>query len=141
MIRKQPIIVGGMLVIALFILSATSGSAADIEWTTSGQLDLKAPALDVCPSADGKWLYLLSAGEIAVYSFAEGKIINRIPLDAAFDRLVYVKETNSLVATSRSNNKVQIIRLDVVYKFTTTGLPYKGAKNAPVTIAVFSDYQ
>ena len=141
MIRNWSIIVGGMLGIALSMLAVTSGSAADIEWTTSGQIDLKAPALDVCPSADGKWLYLLSAGEIAVYAFADGKIVNRIPLDAAFDRLVYVKETNSLVATSRSNNKVKIIRLEIVYKVTTTGLPYKGAKNAPVTIAIFSDYQ
>jgi hypothetical protein len=141
MIRKQPIIVGTMLVIALLMFSVTSGNAADIEWTTSGQIDLKAPPLDVCPSADGKWLYLLSPGEIAVYAFADGKIVNRIPVDAAFDRLVYVKETNSLVATSRSHNKVQIIRLDVVYKFTTTGLPSKGPKDAPVTIAVFGDYQ
>jgi protein-disulfide isomerase len=141
MIRKQPIIGGIMLVIALFMSSVTLGSAAEIEWTTSGQLDLKAPTLDMCTSADGKWLYLLSTGEISIYSFSEEKIVNRIPLDTDFDRLAYVKETSSLVATSRSNNKVQIIRLDVMYKFTTTGLPYKGAKNAPVTIAVFSDYQ
>ena len=141
MIRRWSIIVGSMLGIALSMLSVTAGSATDIEWTISGQLDLKAPPVDVCPSADGKWLYVLSAGEIAIYAFADGKIVNRIPVDAAFDRLGYIKETNSLVATSRSNNKVQIIRLEIVYKFTTTGLPYKGAKDAPVTIAVFSDYQ
>jgi hypothetical protein len=141
MIRKRLIIVGTMLAIVLFMPSVTPGSVTEIEWTTSGQLDLKAPPVDICPSADGKWLYVLSAGEISIYSFAERKIVNRIPLDTAFDRLVFVKEMNSLLAMSRSNNKVQIIRLDVVYKFTTTGLPYKGAKDAPVTIAVFSDYQ
>jgi hypothetical protein len=142
MIKKKSIIVGIMaLAVALFMPLVTPGNAAEIEWTTSGQLDLKAPPLDICPSADGKWLYVLSVGEISIYAFAEGKIVNRIPLDTTFDRLVYVKETNSLVVTSRSSNKIKIIRLDLVNKFTTTGLPYKGAKDAPVTIAVFSDYQ
>jgi hypothetical protein len=139
--RKQPIIVGTMLAVALLVFSVTSGSTADIEWTLSKQLDLKTPPLDVCPSADGKWLYILSAGEVAIYSFASEKIVNRIPIDKAFDRMVYVKETNSLVATSRSDNRVQIIQLDVVYTFTYTGLPHKGPKDALVTIAVFSDYQ
>ena len=139
--RKQSIIIGTMLAIALLAFSVTSGSTAGIEWTISGQLGLKTPPLDVCSSADGKWLYILSAGEVAIYSFAEEKIVNRIPIDKAFDRMVYVKETNSLVATSRSDNKVQIIQLDVVYTFAYSGLPHKGPKDAPVTIAVFSDYQ
>jgi protein-disulfide isomerase len=55
--------------------------------------------------------------------------------------MVYVKEKNALVLTSHAGNTVQIIQLDLVNQFVLSGLPYKGPKNAPVTVVVFSDYQ
>lgn len=139
--KKASTIVGIALVVIVSLVSVPSGISAEVVWTISGQLDLKTPPLDICASADGKWLYILSAGEVAVYSFADGTIVNRIAIDKAFDRMIYVKEKNAIVVTGRSGNTVQIIQLDVVYQFALSGLPYKGPKNAPVTIAVFSDYQ
>jgi hypothetical protein len=139
--KKQQIIIGIVLVFIASLLFATSGVADNIEWSVSGQLDLKTPSLDVCASADGKWLYILSAGEVAVYSFADDKIVNRIPIDKAFDRMAYVKEKNALVVTSHAGNQLQIIQLDVVYQFTLSGLPYKGPRDAPVTLVAFGDYQ
>jgi hypothetical protein len=137
--KKAPIILGVVLVIGL--LYATPVISAHVEWMISGELNIKAPPEDMCASADGKWLYILSAGEIAVYSFSENKIVNRITVDKGFDKMIYIKEKNSLVVTSRSDNTVQIIQLEEVYQFDTSGLPYQGSKGAPITIAVFSDYQ
>jgi hypothetical protein len=138
---RQPIIVGIVLAVMGILVSVPAVISAEIEWTTGGQLGLKAPPLDISASADGKWLYILCPGEIAVYSFNEDKIVNRIPVDKTFDRMIYVKEKNALVATSSSKNTVQIIQLEIVHKFSFSGLPYKGPKRAPITIAVFSDYQ
>ena len=138
---RQSIIVGIVLAIMGILVSVPAVISAEIEWTTGGQLGLKAPPLDISASADGKWLYILCPGEIAVYSFNEDKIVNRIPVDKTVDRMIYVKEKNALVVTSRSKNTVQIIQLEIVHKFSFSGLPYKGPKRAPITIAVFSDYQ
>jgi hypothetical protein len=137
--KKTPLICGIVLIIGL--LYATSAMPAQVEWTISGELDLKAPPVDMCASADGKWLYILSAGEVAVYSFAEEKIVNRIAIDKGFDSMIFIKEKNSLVVANRSGNTVQIIQLEEVYQFDTSGLPFQGSKSAPVIIAVFSDYQ
>jgi len=139
--RRQPIILGIVLAVMGSLLSVPAVIPAEVEWTIGGQLDLKTPPLDMCASADGKWLYILSAGEVTVYSFAEDRIANRIAIDKAFDRMIYVKEKNALVVTSRAGNTVRIIQLEVVHKFSFSGLPYKGSKRAPITIAVFSDYQ
>jgi hypothetical protein len=139
--KTQQIIIGIALVFIAGLLFVTSGVADNIEWAVSRQLDLKAPSLDVCASADGKWLYILSAGEVAVYSFADDKIVNRIPIDKAFDKMAYVKEKNALVVTSHTGNQLQIIQLDVVYQFNLSGLPYKGPRDAPVTLVAFGDYQ
>lgn len=137
--QKAPITLGVVLIFGLFC--ATSVMPATVEWTISEELDLKAPPVDMCASTDGKWLYILSAGEVAVYSFADKEIVNRIAVDKAFDRMIYIKEKNSLVVSSRSDNTVQIIQLEEVYQFDTSGLPYQGSKRAPVTLVVFSDYQ
>ena len=123
------------------VLCASSTMSATVEWTISKELDLKAPPVDMCASADGTWLYILSAGEIAVYSFADEKIVDRIAVDTAFDRMVYVQEKDALIVTSRSDNRVRIIQLEEVHTFSYSGLPYQGPKGAPVVIAVFSDYQ
>jgi len=139
--KKRPIVFGIVFAVFMGVLSASSVMPANVEWQISGQLDLKAPPVDICASADGKWLYILSAGEIVVYSFADEKIVNRIAVDTAFDRMIYVKEKNALIVTSRSGNQVRIIQLEEVHTFSYSGLPYQGPKDAPVVVAVFSDYQ
>jgi len=139
--QKRPIVFGIVFAVFMGVLSASSVMPANVEWQISEQLDLKAPPVDLCASADGTWLYILSAGEIAVYSFAEEKIVNRIAVDTAFDRMIYVKEKNALIVTSHSGNQVRIIQLEVVHAFSYAGLPYHGPKDAPVVVAVFSDYQ
>jgi len=137
--KKTPIMRRITLVIIVSLLYAPSVIAANLELTISGQLDLKAPPLDICASADGKWLYILSEGEILMYSFFDDKVVNRIPIDKAFDRMIYLQENNALVVTSHSGNTLQIIQLELV--FATSGLPYKGSERASVTVAVFSSYQ
>jgi protein-disulfide isomerase len=139
--KKTPIMRRIALVIIVSLLYAPSVIPANLELTISGQLDLKAPPLDICASADGKWLYILSEGEILVYSFFDETVVNRIPIDKALDRMIYLQENNSLVVTSRSGNTLQIIQPEEVYTFYTSGLPYKGSERAPVTVAVFSSYQ
>ncbi len=138
---RQSIMVGIVFAAMMIFVSVPAVISSEIEWSIGGQLGLKAPPLDVAASADGKWLYILCPGEISVYSFNEDKIVNRIPVDKTVDRMIYVKEKNALVVTGRSGDTVRIIQLEVVNTFTTSGLPYKGPKLAPITIAVFSDYQ
>lgn len=137
--KKAPIILGVVLIFGLCYVPSVM--SAHVEWTIGEKLNIKAPPEDMCASVDGKWLYILSAGEVAVYSFADEKIVNRIAIDKGFDKMICIKEKNALVVTSRSGNMVQIIQLEEVYQFDTSGLPFQGSKRAPVTIAVFSDYQ
>jgi len=115
--------------------------AAEVEWTIKKQLNLEAPPLDIFPSADGQWIFILAPGEVLVYSIAEDKVMNRIPVDKAFDRLTYSAKSNTLVLSSRSEKILKIIRLEVIYKIDISQLPFKGPKHARVTIAIFSDYQ
>ena len=114
---------------------------ADVEWKVLKSLDLKAAPLDVAPSMDGQRLFVLTAGEILVYSIAEGKITDHIPIDKEFDRIVAVPRGDTLSVSSSKKKMLQVIMLESIYKIDVSGLPFKGPKDAPVTIAVYDDYQ
>jgi hypothetical protein len=114
---------------------------ADLEWKVVKDLDLKTTPLDVTPSADGMWLFILTPGEILVYSFPEGKITDRIPVDRDFDRIASLPRANTVTISSSTKKALQIILLETVYKIDVTGLPSKGPSDAAVTLIVFDDYQ
>jgi len=114
---------------------------ADLEWKVVKDLDLTTTPLDVTPSADGKWLFILTPGEILVYSFAVGGITDRIPVDKDFDRIVSLPRPDMVTISSSAKKALQIILLEAVYKIDVTGLPFKGPLNAAVTVIVFDDYQ
>ena len=132
----------GMIFSLIFIcLLVPQVFAADLELTERKQLKLDVSPLDTATSADGQWLFILTPGEIIVYSAFEDKISKGIPIDKGFDRLTYSAKTNSLILSSRSEKAVKIIQLELIHQFDISGLPLKGPENAPVTVAVFGDYQ
>ena len=141
MTKKKTII----LVLAFFFgaawFSFPQSVQADLEWRIIKDLDLKTTPLDVASSADGKWLFVLTPGEILVYSFPEGKINDRIPVDKEFDRITSLPRADLLTITSSTKKTLQIILFEAVYKIDITGLPFKGLQDASVSIVVFDDYQ
>jgi len=122
-----------------FLFCLPLSSSADLDWRVTRQFSLKASPLDLAQSGDGKMLFILSPGEILVYS--EDKLVSSIPVEKEFDRLFYSEQDKSLIITSSSKRSLKAIQLEVLHKFDISGLPFKGAKDAPVLIAVFSDYQ
>ena len=114
---------------------------ATLEWTLIEQIDLDESPLDIAATFDGQLLFVLIPGEVLIYSTKEKKVTNRIPVDVDFDRLTHTIKDNTLVLTGTTAKTVKIIQLETIQKIDISGLPFKGPENAPVTIAVFSDYQ
>jgi len=114
---------------------------AELEWKIVQDLDLKTAPLDLAPSADGQWLFILTSGEILVYSVQEEKVIQQIPVDRDFDRIASLPRGNTLTLTSTAKKSLQIILLESIFKIDLSGLPFRGPNDAPVTVAVFTDYQ
>ena len=129
--------------IALFVVSTgfVDPASAELEWTVRKQVPLTSAPLDNAVSADGQSLYILSAGEILVYSLARNKTINTIPIEGEFDSITVSPKGNSLIVTSSAGKSLKIIDLEFIQNIDVSGLPLKGPADAPVTIAVFSDYQ
>ena len=127
--------------ITLCMLAAIRPAHADIEWTEKKQLNLGASPVDLVTSPDGKWVIILTPGEILAYSIPEDKIVDRIRVDKAFDKITYSAADGAVLISSSTGNMIKIIQMDVVHTFSLAGIPFKGPENAAVTIVVFSDYQ
>jgi cellobiose-specific phosphotransferase system component IIB len=131
-----------VLICFLVLVTSMQGTAfAEVEWSLTKELKLNAAPLDIAQSSDGQMVFILTPGAVLVYSAREDKLTEKIPVDKGFDRMAYSEKNNSLMMTSSSEKTLKIIRLDIKQKIDVSGLPFKGPENAPVTIAVFSDYQ
>jgi hypothetical protein len=137
--RKK--IFGSLLWIMIGLVLVPGVVHSEIDWRIVKQIDLKAPPVDVAASEDGKMIFVLTLNDIAVYSLAKNMIVNRIPVDEKFDRIKYYQKNKLLVLTGSSSKTLKIIRVDQIYDIDISGLPFKGPAKAPVTIAVFDDYQ
>jgi len=141
MVKKRLYYFMSLLVFFVVSVGFVSIASAELEWTFRQPVPLTSAPLDNAVSADGQLLYMLSAGEIVVYSLTRNKAINTIPLDREYDNIAVSPKGNSLIVTSSTDKSLKIIDLEFVYQIDISDLPLKGPADAPVTIAVFSDYQ
>lgn len=113
----------------------------DIDWTVVSQINLDSRPLDVLSTPDGELVFVLMPGKVAVYDKSANRQLNHIPVDQGYDRLSYAAETETLILTNSSTNTLKVIHIDPVYNISVEGSPFLGLENAPVTLAVFDDYE
>ena len=137
MVRK---ILIPFVIILLMVTSVTVGSAT-VEWEVLNTLKLDAPPLDMAISPDGKTVFVLThEGNIHIYE-VNGRLTDKIEVGEKIDQIKLGPKGTHLFATSRQNKTVKVIALDFIKKISTNGSPYKGLVDAPVVIAVFSDFE
>jgi hypothetical protein len=123
------------------MLAAPLMSTAELEWSTTKQLELEKNPIDIATAADGAMLFILSPGEVLVYTLSKNEITDRIPVSQSFDRLTYSQKDNSLILSSSLNKTLEIVKLETIHDISVAGIPFLGAEDAPVAITVFNDYQ
>ena len=113
---------------------------AGIEWKTLREVKLANQALDVTASFDGKLIFSLTPGAILVYSPAENRFTDRIPVDARYTSIAYSND-EQLILSAADPATLKVIKFDQVYDINITNRLFKGAADAKVTLVVFDDYQ
>ena len=125
------------LVISVPILAETVG----VEATRLKQLAVDEQPLDVETSTDGKLMFVLVPGQVLIYSNFGERPVNRISVGAEYDSMAFAEKLDLLILSSKANQKVEMVRIDLISEISIEGSPYLGRVDAPVTIAVFDDYQ
>lgn len=130
-----------VVVVILTILTAASWVHAAVEINLEKTLKIDGVPLDVVVSQDGSRTFVLTdSGNILIYDRI-GNLTDTIKIGPHVAQIELDKSGERLFATSRQNKTVEIITLDFIRQINTLGSPFKGPQEAPVTIAVFSDFQ
>lgn len=115
--------------------------ASKMDWNVIKTLAIKDEPIDLAFSTSRNQIYVLtSAGELLIYG-TDGSLMETITIGSGFDQLRHIQGSDILFLSSRRDKSVQIIELEYVQNIDLSGSPTKGPADAPVGIAVFTDFQ
>ena len=130
------------IVSTLFIsIVCASPVLAEVDWQVQKTLKLEEEPLDVVMSTGGTYLYVLTGdGAVHVYTSA-GVLRGSIQVGKDISSITAGPGDDIIFAKNEKDKTIQRILVGFIHEFNTKDAPYKGNINAPVTVAVFSDYQ
>ncbi len=114
---------------------------AKVDIQTRPAVKTATPPLDVALAADGRHAFVLSEGGLVTIYGSDGKAIDTFKVDPTTDRLSVDGIGKQLYLSSNKSGTINQVLVDYQADFDYTGSPFKGKANAPVVMAVFSDFQ
>ena len=130
-----------MVMIPVIIFTLFTPTHADVEWDLLKTYKIEGTPLDVAISKYGRWVFVLTEqGEVLIYS-RDGALDGKIPVGNSMDGLKPGPREDILLLSSRKGRTVKIIGFDFIQEINVAGSPFRGPPDAPVVIAVFSDFQ
>ena len=133
--------ISSFMVIIITCLCLTMPALAKTDWQVRQKLQLEQAPIDMLVSSNNKWIYILTSdGQIVIYS-TRGQIKDTISVGPDIDQIKAGPREDMLFLLSRESKSVQIISIDFTEEISTRGSPAKGPAEAPITVAVFSDFQ
>ena len=129
------------ILLLAFIVSLASIAQAEVEKGESRTLNLEAKPIDMAVSADGKYTFILAEGGKVFIMDSSGTIKDSLQVSESVVSIGTTPGGEFLLLADNKANTVEIVRLSFVVDIDISGLPFKGPANAPVVIAMFSDYQ
>ena len=92
-------------------------------------------------SVGGTYLFALTEDGIVHAYDTEGNIKGEIYVGKKVDSIACGPQENILILKSKKNREIQKLVFDFIEHINIEGSPYRGNADAPIVIAVFTDYQ
>jgi len=125
----------------LTVLTTASWVLAAVEITPQKTLKTDGVPVDIAVSQDGNLTFVLTDnGNVLIYD-RTGNLTDTVKIGPHIDQIEIGPRGERLFVTSRKNKTVEIMTLDFIHEINTLGSPTKGPPEAPMVIAVFSDFQ
>ena len=122
-------------------LTPVVGSGADVEWNLQQSINIESAPLDAFLDGKSKNLYILNEKkEIVVYTL-DGKVKGRFSAGEDVEKIMPGSRPDEILLSRPQAGTIDVIDLDFIRNIPVDGSPVRGREDAPVTIAVFSDFQ
>jgi DNA-binding beta-propeller fold protein YncE len=131
----------GLLLAVLVVIGFAGHGICSVELNVHQTLKPEGAPLDVAVSPSGESIYVLTdRGEILIYSM-NGSLRDRVEVSKTISAIRVGPRDEVLFLTDRAKGTIEMVTLDLIKNVNVTGSPFKGHENAPVVIAVFTDFQ
>ncbi len=123
------------------VLVAPQFAEAKITHTLLPDIALTEAAQDITFSRDGSTAYILTQKAILLYSVAEARVTDRIPLSKPYAAMALSPDESTFYLTAADAPKIGVIKYAKIYNLPIGKSPIIGNEKAPVTITAFLDFQ
>ncbi len=130
-----------LLITAMMAVSAH----ARIDWDKTSSIQINSAIIDIASSTDGKHVFILTSGKVHIYtntgilkdSFEVSPDTSRISVSG----LDMAGIGNKIFLSNDSTGRIEEISYSYIIDINTEGSPFLGEADAPVVVALFSDFQ
>lgn len=130
-----------IMVLLCGLLLITSLASAELEKNMVKRQPLGQTPLDIAQSvSDGRLFVLLEGGDVQIFSPA-GQKQERFNVGSGVTSLQVSPDGQRVYLGNAKSNELQFVEISFVQQLPVNNSATKGAKNAPVTITVFDDFQ
>ena len=129
-----------ILLIAL-LFSFSTLVQAEVEKGGSRTLKLEAKPIDMALTPDGKYTFILVEGGKILILDTAGKVKDTLSVSESVVSIGTSPKGDVLLLADGEKNTLEVLSISFIVAIDISGLPFKGPADAPVVIAVFSDYQ
>jgi len=139
-------ILGGALILASLVngqaLAANQTPApSKIDWSVEKSWDLPAKPVDLVYSLDGKRVFILTDQQSVLVYDNQGNLAGTIPVDKGVSAIDIAPRGEKLFLINQETKSFSDLAIDFIVDINTAGSPFLGLAQAPVTIALFTDFE
>ena len=128
-------------ILLLVLLLSSSLAVAEVEKGASRSIKLDAKPIDMTTTADGKYTFVLAEGGKVLIIDSSGTVKDTLKVSDSAISIGTSPDGSYLLLADSKANTLEVLQISFVVDVDISGLPYKGPADAPVVIAMFSDYQ
>ncbi len=116
-------------------------SLSNLEWKVQNQWQLPEGPVDIVHSLDGLYVFVLTSQQKVLIYTSKGKLEGTVPVEKGVNAIDIAPRAEMLYLINSEKNTFTTLSIDFVKTINTAGSPFKGNVDAPVTIAVFTDFE
>ena len=137
---KKMLVLGALLCLPAAALATTKNDAG-LDWSVQKTWKMRIKPLDFVQSLDNKKVFVLGDdSKVHIYN-PDGKELGAFPVDSDVIAIDIAPRGEMVYLLNKKEQSYTAVSVSLVQKIDIAGSPFLGAKDAPVTLVVFSDFQ
>ena len=132
---------GALLLSSVAGVAATQGGNSELLFDKNRQWQLPYAPTDMVQSVDGQYIYILTDNHKLLIYEPNGNLKASVDVDPGVVAIDTDARGENVLLIDKDSKTFSVFSVSFVAEVDTAGAPFKGKADAPVTVAVFSDFE